>query len=121
MSFSKESDFTTADRVLSIISQGFSHPARVMILRRLVTARGQFVEHRKLVDGIPLAESTICQHLRLLRDKRLIISRSNGNSGTTHKLNEDLGISRTYIDMMVNYISDRHDLFASDIRPLKLN
>ena len=100
MTFSKESDFTTADRVLSIISQGFSHPARVMILRRLVQARGKFVEHRKLIEGIPLAESTISQHLRLLRDKRLITSRSNGISGTTHMLNEDLGVSKTYIDML---------------------
>ena len=57
-------------RDLACWAKALGHPARIAILRFLATRRtcfcGQIVEH------LPLAQSTVSQHLRELRDAGLI-------------------------------------------------
>lgn len=65
----------TEDRV-ALIAKGLAHPARIRILE-------QFLDHRcrtaqEVVDGCDLAQSTISEHLRILREAELLSARKDG-------------------------------------------
>jgi ArsR family transcriptional regulator len=59
-----------ADAELATLAKALGHPARVQILRLLV--------HRSacvcgdIVDELPLAQSTVSQHLKVLKDAGLL-------------------------------------------------
>lgn len=82
----------SADR-LAAISKGLSHPVRVRILKK-------FLEHKphtaqEIVDEFELAQSTISEHLRILRQAGLLIPTSDGPR-TWHCLRRQL--IRQYAD-----------------------
>lgn len=59
-----------ADTELAELSRALGHPARVKILR-LLASRNSCV-CGELVDELPLAQSTVSQHLKVLKDAGLI-------------------------------------------------
>ena len=59
-----------ADEELAGLAKALSHPARVQILR-LLTNRVSCV-CGEIVDQLPLAQSTVSQHLKVLKDVGLI-------------------------------------------------
>ncbi len=65
-----------ADAELSVLSKALGNPTRVQILRLLIRSRtcvcGQIVE------ALPLAQSTVSQHLKVLKDAGLIRAESDG-------------------------------------------
>ncbi|MDB4974995.1 MAG: ArsR family transcriptional regulator [Myxococcaceae bacterium] len=61
---------TEADDELSMLAKALGHPARVQILR-LLTRRSSCV-CGDIVDELPLAQSTVSQHLKVLREAGLI-------------------------------------------------
>ncbi len=65
-----------ADAELAVLSKALGNPARVQILRLLIRSRtcvcGQIVEE------LPLAQSTVSQHLKVLKEAGLIRSESEG-------------------------------------------
>lgn len=61
---------TTTDDDLAAMAKAIGHPARIQILR-LLAARDTCVTG-DIVDELPLAQSTVSEHLRILRDAGLI-------------------------------------------------
>jgi len=61
---------TSADRDLATLAKALGHPARVQIVRFLLSRDscmcGDIVEH------LPLAQSTVSQHLKMLKEAGLI-------------------------------------------------
>lgn len=67
---------TLADIDLADWSKALSHPARIRILQ--ILARRDTCVCGELVDALPLAQSTVSQHLRVLKDAGLITGRIDG-------------------------------------------
>ncbi len=59
-----------ADDELAVLAKALGHPARVRILRLLV--RREACICGDSVDELPLAQSTVSQHLKVLKDAGLI-------------------------------------------------
>jgi len=71
---------------LAEVCKGLAHPARIRILRQLLTKNtctcGQ------LVGELPLAQSTVSQHLKVLRDAGLVRGEVEGHR-TCYCVNQD--------------------------------
>ncbi len=65
-----------ANERLARLAKAISHPARVAILRMLVRQEGCIVGD--IVDELPLAQSTISQHLKQLKEAGLIRGEVDG-------------------------------------------
>lgn len=65
-----------ADEELAVLAKAIGHPARVQILRLL--ARRTSCVCGDIVDELPLAQSTVSQHLKVLKDAGLIIGEVDG-------------------------------------------
>ena len=65
-----------ANEALARIAKALGHPARVAIVRLLVRREGCIVGD--LVEELPLAQSTISQHLKQLKDAGLIRGEVDG-------------------------------------------
>ena len=59
-----------ADEELAGLSKAIGHPARVQILR--ILARRDACVCGDIVEELPLAQSTVSQHLKVLKDAGLI-------------------------------------------------
>ena len=64
------SDPQEADALLAQLAKALGHPARVSIVRLLVAREGCIVAD--IVDELPLAQSTVPQHLKQLKEAGLI-------------------------------------------------
>ena len=69
-------DDGTADEQLASLAKALAHPIRVRILR--ILARRDARMCAEIVDELPLAQSTVSEHLRVLREARLICARGDG-------------------------------------------
>jgi len=67
---------SASDRETARLARALGHPARVAILRLLV-ARGECV-CGAIVDELPLAQSTVSQHLKALKDAGLVEGEIDG-------------------------------------------
>jgi ArsR family transcriptional regulator len=65
-----------ADEELAAMAKAVGHPARVQILRLL--ARRDACVCGDIVDELPLAQSTVSQHLKVLKDAGLIRGEIDG-------------------------------------------
>ena len=65
-----------ADQELSGLAKALGHPARVQIMRLLV--RRESCVCGDIVDELPLAQSTVSQHLKVLKDAGLIKGEIDG-------------------------------------------
>jgi len=63
-------DEAEANRQLARLAKAVAHPARVAILRLLVRQEGCIVGD--IVGELPLAQSTVSQHLKQLKEAGLI-------------------------------------------------
>jgi ArsR family transcriptional regulator, arsenate/arsenite/antimonite-responsive transcriptional repressor len=67
------------DDTLATLAKALGHPARVRILRLL--AEREACITRDVVEELPLAQSTVSEHLRILREAGLVqISAAEGRS-----------------------------------------
>lgn len=69
-------DSSAADAELAALAWAVAHPARVRILRILL-ARESCV-CGELVDQMPLAQSTVSQHLKILKEAGLVEGEIDG-------------------------------------------
>lgn len=67
---------TPADERLAALAKALAHPARLAILRELA-ARGACV-CGEIVDVLPLAQATVSQHLKVLREAGLVRGETQG-------------------------------------------
>ncbi len=65
-----------ADEELALLAKALGHPARVQIVRLLV--RRDACVCGDIVDELPLAQSTVSQHLKVLKDAGLIRGEIDG-------------------------------------------
>ena len=65
-----------ADEELSALAKAIGHPARVQILR-ILTRRNACI-YGEIVEEVPLAQSTISQHLKVLKGVGLIRGEVDG-------------------------------------------
>jgi ArsR family transcriptional regulator len=70
MASRKTEIFTDADNELANLAKALAHPARVAILKEL--ARRNVCVCGEIVDVLPLAQSTVSQHLKALKAAGLI-------------------------------------------------
>ncbi|MBI3725042.1 winged helix-turn-helix transcriptional regulator [bacterium] len=66
----RPSEGPQADLELAALAKALGHPARVQILR-LLTRRGTCI-CGEIVDELPLAQSTVSQHLKVMKEAGLI-------------------------------------------------
>ena len=59
-----------------MLAKALGHPARVQILRLLV--RREACICGDIVDELPLAQSTVSQHLKVLKDAGLVMGEIDG-------------------------------------------
>jgi len=64
------------DQELALLAKALGHPARVRILRLLLSRETCFCG--ELVDELPLAQATVSQHLKVLTDAGLITVKNQG-------------------------------------------
>jgi len=67
---------SSSDEELARLAKALAHPARVAILRRLL-AHGECV-CGEIVSGLPLAQATVSQHLKVLKETGLIQGEVDG-------------------------------------------
>ena len=65
-----------AHRRLAELAKALGHPLRVRILR--ILARRQACVCGEIVDELPVAQSTVSQHLKILKDAGLIQGEIDG-------------------------------------------
>ncbi len=65
-----------ADEELALLTRALGHPARVQIMRLLV--RREACICGDIVDELPLAQSTVSQHLKVLKEAGLIRGEIDG-------------------------------------------
>ena len=65
-----------ADEELAALAWAVAHPARVRILRILMAKKGCVCG--ELVEVMPLAQSTVSQHLKILKDAGLVQGEIDG-------------------------------------------
>ena len=63
-------DETSANEHIARLAKALGHPVRVAIIRILVRQEGCIAGD--IVDQLPLAQSTVSQHLKTLKDAGLI-------------------------------------------------
>jgi len=66
-----------ADEELARLAKAIGHPARVRILRMLSRKEARVCS--QIVDEMPLAQSTVSEHLRILKGAGLIRSSQTGS------------------------------------------
>lgn len=72
----KTYNLTTEDERLTALMKAFGHPARMQIVRFLSDHPQCFTGD--IVDVLPLAQATVSQHLKVLRDVGLICGSIEG-------------------------------------------
>jgi ArsR family transcriptional regulator, arsenate/arsenite/antimonite-responsive transcriptional repressor len=65
-----------ADEELALLAKALGHPARVQIMRLL--ARRSACICGDIVDELPLAQSTVSQHLKVLKEAGLVKGEIDG-------------------------------------------
>ena len=70
MAFNKKEEFNTKEQSLAAFAKALSHPARIAILG--VLAKKNECICGEIVEVLPLAQSTVSQHLKELREAGLI-------------------------------------------------
>ncbi len=66
-----------ADDELALLAKAVGHPARVRILRLLSRKEARVCS--QIVGELPLAQSTVSEHLRILKEAGLVRSREEGS------------------------------------------
>jgi ArsR family transcriptional regulator, arsenate/arsenite/antimonite-responsive transcriptional repressor len=76
MPVTKKTSFSEAEQSVADIARVLSHPARVAILAAL--AHRNSCVCGEIVEVLPLAQSTVSQHLKALKDAGLITGTVDG-------------------------------------------
>lgn len=76
MALARKEDFPNKDLILADWCKALAHPARIAILRTLAS-RGECICGDLVLD-LPLAQSTVSQHLKALKEAGLIQGEIDG-------------------------------------------
>ena len=76
MSYSKKNSFSPSQTQLARYAKALSHPARIAILETLAAKESCICG--EIVEVLPLAQSTVSQHLKELKEAGLITGELEG-------------------------------------------
>ncbi len=76
MAIHKKEEFSTKEQSLAAFAKALSHPARIAILS--VLAKKNECICGEIVEVLPLAQSTVSQHLKELKNAGLINGETDG-------------------------------------------
>lgn len=76
MAFHKKEEFSVKEQSLAVFAKAISHPARIAILQ--VLAKKNECICGEIVEVLPLAQSTVSQHLKELKTAGLITGETDG-------------------------------------------
>lgn len=76
MAIHKKEEFTQKEQELAAFAKAMSHPARIAILK--VLANKNECICGEIVEVLPLAQSTVSQHLKELKNAGLISGETDG-------------------------------------------
>ena len=76
MALNKKEEFSRKDQDLAAFAKAMSHPARIAILKILAT-RNECI-CGEIVEVLPLAQSTVSQHLKELKNAGLVKGETDG-------------------------------------------
>jgi DNA-binding transcriptional ArsR family regulator len=85
---------------LARFCKAIGHPARVRILRELMSREDATCGG--LASGLPLAQSTVSQHLRVLREASLVESETRGAQRAYHLNQATLTRFRTLMALLTS-------------------
>ena len=71
-----EASEESLDAEVGVLAKALGHPARVRIMRLLLARDSCFCG--EIVEQVPLAQATVSQHLKVLKDAGLIEGEING-------------------------------------------
>ncbi len=78
MGVTKTDHFTDEQNQIAIVAKALGHPARIAIIAHLLKVNACICND--IVDELPLAQSTVSQHLKELKNAGLIKGSIEGNS-----------------------------------------
>src|ERR1700739_341344 len=97
MAFNKKEEFTQKEQHLAEFAKALAHPARIAILK--VLAQHNECICGEIVEVLPLAQSTVSQHLKELKNAGLINGTISGprsgyciNWKAFEKFNSEFGL-----------------------------
>lgn len=92
MAINKKNEFAPEEVMLSSFAKALSHPARIAIIREL--ARREQCICGEIVEVLPLAQSTVSQHLKELVNAGLVKGTIDGTKSCycLHRENLDLAM-----------------------------
>lgn len=100
MGITKSEIFTDQQNEIATIAKAFGHPARIAILQHIIKSRSCICGD--LVQEIGLAQPTISQHLKELKNLGLIKGNVEGTSVCycidQEKWNETLGMFKEFLE-----------------------
>jgi DNA-binding transcriptional ArsR family regulator len=67
---------TTIEQEVAVLAKALGHPARVRIMRLLLARDACYCG--QLIDELQLAQATVSQHLKVLKDAGLIVGEIEG-------------------------------------------
>ena len=76
MALNRSSAFNPEDKKLAKLTKALSHPARIAILK--ILSEENMLICGDIVKSLPLAQSTVSQHLQELKKANLITHKVNG-------------------------------------------
>ncbi|HEY2722120.1 MAG TPA: metalloregulator ArsR/SmtB family transcription factor [Chitinophagaceae bacterium] len=76
MALNKKEEFSSKEQSLAAFAKAISHPARIAILH-LLAKRNECICN-EIVEVLPLAQSTVSQHLKELKNAGLITGETEG-------------------------------------------
>ncbi len=101
MGITKSEIFTKQQNEIALIAKAFGHPARIAILQHIIKMETCICGD--LVNEIGLAQPTISQHLKELKNLGLIKGNVEGTSVCycidTEKWNEALGLFKEFLEL----------------------
>lgn len=103
MAFNKKQEFKGDEIKLATLAKAFSHPARVAIVK-LLNENGPIIVN-KIVEELPLSQSTISQHLKELKEAGLIKGEIDGPR-VFYSIDEDqLQLAKIFFEHFFNQLN----------------
>lgn len=105
MGITKTDSFTIHQNEVSLLFKALGHPARVAILEYLMSVDTCICGD--IVNVLPLAQPTVSQHLRELKNARIIKGSISGNAICYCIDEQILSKLRSYLDVVQNSLQNQ--------------
>lgn len=105
MGASKTDHFTEQQNQMATIAKALGHPARIAIIEHLLKVNACICSD--IVDELPLAQPTVSQHLKELKNAGLIKGNIEGNSICYCIDEKTFQLLNVYFSNIVNTVSSQ--------------